>query len=868
MKISSYLSRRRYFVAVMVGIVMTGFISFLIGQNFLAHVELQKLTLKNLRQDVEKRAAAGSYFYSERQQDLIDLAHSRELSYYFENKALGMSMEYGLRFSLIDIQRRFARLQGETLLGNDRIYTRIVFIERSGKCLVDSQATDIKAPGNKDWQSFLAPESSEPVILVEPLEPDLADVMISTPFYFKGTYAGQIVAWVSNDTLCNHLIAGGPEASNLVLQIILWRPDKPFLNICKYPEPVPAMLSDLGQVKIEGTQGIVVVQPPGREDKIIALWVSIKDTPFYLLGVLPASTVFGPIAPWRLMVALGSLALLLLGGMGILYRADTRNLALQARLVEAAKRERELIEDQNRQLEAEIVERKLTERGLRESEQKYRELADLLPQSVFECDVWGTLTFANRESFKTFGYSQEEFDQGLNLLQMIVPAEQDRARRNLRQILAGNHLTVGQFTAIRKNGSTFPITVYSNPIIKGNQPVGLRGILIDISERKQAEELLKLNEARLEALLQVNQMTEARLPEITEFAMEEAIRLTQSQLGYIAFVDEDKSILTMHAWPKNAIQACRIEDKPQVYPVETTGLWGEAVRQRRPIITNDYSAPNLWEKGYPEGHVEIRRQINVPIFDGNQVVLVAGVGNKTLDYDESDVRQLTLLMEGMWRIIQRKRAQEQIQASLQEKEVLLKEIHHRVKNNLQIICSLLKLQAGYIDDSKIQAVIQDSQNRIRIMALVHELLYQSPDLAMINLMSYIKTLVGALSRTYLADPGGIALKLAVDDIRLGIDTAIPCGLIINELVSNSLKYAFPDKRQGVIQINFHAKPDQDLELVVRDNGVGLPETLDLRNGNSLGLRLVKILAEDQLQGKISLNRTKGTEFIIEFAVKH
>jgi PAS domain S-box-containing protein len=179
------------------------------------------------------------------------------------------------------------------------------------------------------------------------------------------------------------------------------------------------------------------------------------------------------------------------------------------------------------------------------------------------------------------------------------------------------------------------------------------------------EEALRLDESRLEAVWQISQMTKATLKEITDFAMEEGVRLTKSKIGYLAFANEDETVLTMQAWSQTAMQECAVTDKPLIYPVETTGLWGEAVRQRRPIITNDYAAPNPYKKGYPEGHVEVHRHLNIPVFDGDRIVAVAGVGNKEEDYDESDVRQLTLLMNGMWSQLKRQRAEEELAAEVE-----------------------------------------------------------------------------------------------------------------------------------------------------------------------------------------------------------
>jgi len=179
------------------------------------------------------------------------------------------------------------------------------------------------------------------------------------------------------------------------------------------------------------------------------------------------------------------------------------------------------------------------------------------------------------------------------------------------------------------------------------------------------EEALRLDESRLEAVWQISQMTKATLKEITDFAMEEGVRLTKSKIGYLAFANEEETVLTMQAWSKTAMQECAVTGKPLVYPLETTGLWGEAVRQRRPVITNDYAAPNPFKKGYPQGHVAIHRHLNIPVFDGDRIVAVAGVGNKDEDYDESDVRQLTLLMNGMWSQIKRQRAEEALAAEVE-----------------------------------------------------------------------------------------------------------------------------------------------------------------------------------------------------------
>ncbi len=212
-------------------------------------------------------------------------------------------------------------------------------------------------------------------------------------------------------------------------------------------------------------------------------------------------------------------------------------------------------------------------------------------------------------------------------------------------------------------------------------------------------------------------------------------------------------------------------------------------------------------------------------------------------------------------ITDRKQAENEIKKSLSEKEAMLKEIHHRVKNNMQIISSLLSLQSRYIQNEEAMSVFKDSQNRVKSMALVHEKLYRSEGLAEIDFEEYIKNLVGELFRSYGVNIYRIGLNIESEKIFLDADTAVPCGLIINELVSNSLKYAF-NGGDGQIYIKLHHFDDK-ISLVIGDNGKGLPEVFDLENASTLGLRLVTTLVE-QLNGHLEFVNDNGVEFRILF----
>jgi PAS domain S-box-containing protein len=234
--------------------------------------------------------------------------------------------------------------------------------------------------------------------------------------------------------------------------------------------------------------------------------------------------------------------------------------------------------------------------------------------------------------------------------------------------------------------------------------------------------------------------------------------------------------------------------------------------------------------------------------------------NKPLFDSKGNVREILCVGNDA---TMRKQAEERISAALAEKVVLLKEVHHRVKNNLQVICSLLDLQSDYIFDEQSRSSFRESQDRIRSMALVHERLYESQDFASIDFAEYIGDLSTRLFSSYQADPGRITLKIDVGGISMGIDKAIPCGLIINELVSNALKHAFPDNLSGEISICFSVDDDDWITLTVVDTGVGIPPALDFKNTGTLGLQLVNMLTH-QLNGQISMEGMTGTAFTLRF----
>ncbi|MGO9015359.1 MAG: sensor histidine kinase [Dissulfurispiraceae bacterium] len=205
---------------------------------------------------------------------------------------------------------------------------------------------------------------------------------------------------------------------------------------------------------------------------------------------------------------------------------------------------------------------------------------------------------------------------------------------------------------------------------------------------------------------------------------------------------------------------------------------------------------------------------------------------------------------------------DELSQSLGEKEILLREIHHRVKNNLAVVSSLLSLEARKIKDAGVKSLFEESQQRVRSMALVHEKLYQTKDLSAINFESYIKSMVLDIISMYRIDTSAITTEINIGDIELDLESAVPCGLIINELLTNAFKHAFPKNGRGVLSINF-TNTDGTYTLIIKDNGVGLPEGFDYREADTLGFQLVDILA-GQLGGTLEIKSDKGTEAIVIF----
>ncbi len=350
------------------------------------------------------------------------------------------------------------------------------------------------------------------------------------------------------------------------------------------------------------------------------------------------------------------------------------------------------LQDAKAELEAEVIERKRAEWTVRQSEERFKELAELLPAFVYEFDEKGRFTFVNRSGLELSGYTQDDLAGGVNVTEVLSPEDLERAAKNRSRVMRGERLYGEPYTLLRKNGTTAQIETWSTPIIQDGTIVGIRGVGIDVTERKAAEARIK--------------------------------------------------------------------------------------------------------------------------------------------------------------------------ASLKEKEVLLREIHHRVKNNLAVINALLDLQSQF-GTGDVREMFDRVQDRIRAMAIAHEKLYQTENLAALNVDDYTKTLVDQLFSYYGDLATRITFRQEIERISLGIDTAIPLGMIVTELVLNCLKHAYPGGREGEVAVSIRAIGKQEYELIVSDKGVGTTGGAEWRHAKSFGLDLVCALV-DQLDGRMEICGVNGTDVRIRF----
>lgn len=485
-------------------------------------------------------------------------------------------------------------------------------------------------------------------------------------------------------------------------------------------------------------------------------------------------------------------------------------------------------------------------------------LLDAAPDSITIHDKDGRFLYANRRTFALHGYTEDEF-MALNLHDLDVPESEARIEERVRKIRETGEATF-QVTHRRKDGALLPLEVTVQAATWGGR-FAMLSIARDITERVRSDRDIRRNEARLASLLRINQYPARDIQDLLDYALDEIILLTESRIGYIYLYDEERKLFTLNTWSKDVLRQCTVQEKQTVYELDKTGIWGEAVRQRKPILVNDFDAPNPLKKGTPEGHAPLRRFLTVPVLDAGRIIAVAGVANKEAEYDESDIRQLTLMMDAVWKTVRRKRAEDSLERQVREKETLLREVHHRIKNNLASIGGVLRLQLDSVPDGAARTAVQDAVGRVESMRVVYDKLLVSGEYREVSAREYLEGLLAAILDLF-PEPRGVRLDLDIQEFPLGVRTAFPLGAIVNELVTNSMKHAFEGRDRGVLAIRL-ARAGDEIVLEVEDDGRGLPEGFDPESSPGFGLQLVRMLAE-QLNGDFSIRGGSGTTGVVRF----
>jgi len=403
-----------------------------------------------------------------------------------------------------------------------------------------------------------------------------------------------------------------------------------------------------------------------------------------------------------------------------------------------------------------------------------------------------------------------------------------------------------------KDGRT--IERYSLPQKIKNRVVGRVWNFRDVTDRKRTE---KVNAAAYK-ISEITNNAE-NLEELFASIHSIISELMPARNFYIALYDPETGLLSFPYYKDE------YDEAPAPKPL-SRGLTDYVLRKGEPLLADPVKFMELVKSGEVEliGAPSID-WLGVPlkVRDKTIGVMVVQTYTEGVRYKEEDRDMLMFVSAQVAVAIERKRAEATLRASLYEKEVLLKEIHHRVKNNMQVISSLLNLQSSHLKDKAAIEMFRESQHRIRSMALVHEKLYQSKDLSRIDFSKYIESLIIFLFHSYQVNSDLVRMKTEVGDVLLGINSAIPCGLIINELVMNAVKHAFPGGRKGEIIVSLKPSGGDRFTLSVSDDGVGFPAGLDFHKTETLGMQLVTMLV-DQLDGTISLERKRGTRFEIVF----
>ncbi len=506
---------------------------------------------------------------------------------------------------------------------------------------------------------------------------------------------------------------------------------------------------------------------------------------------------------------------------------------------------------------------------------------DAMVEPVLVRDATGIVEKANPAAIAAMGLDPTGVER-TELARRLALRNEQGARLEDRE-LPGTRALAGELVRGERiditnaaSGEDRTILVSAAPLTEDKAVSGTVAVWHDVTALKRAEDTLKdaLTDAR-QRQREVSALLEAARAVLRHDEFTEAVsaifavwkQLTGAELGLVALVRHGPTGRHLELVTPSQ-SGCQVETRDRM-PLE--GLLAEACEVGAPRWTNSFAMNDRLTR-MPAGHPAIRNVLLAPLVLEGDVAGLVAVANTSNGFAERDAQLATAFAELAAVALARSRARElrdasekRVLASLREKEVLLQEIHHRVKNNLQVIASMLSLQANHLggSDEEARLAFRESQNRVRTLALIHEKLYRTSDLAHISFREYIQDLGTYLVHSFRGTGPAVTLAVEMDEVFFDIDTAVPLALLINELVSNSMKHAFAGRGSGEITIGLGFDPGSGCVLTVADDGVGFPEGLDHEATDSLGLQLVNALAQ-QIGGTLSLERGAGTRFTIRF----